>query len=45
MDFFSNYYRSVRRMIGGNEYDIVYFKMDFVIYSMKGLKKGVNVFK
>ena len=45
MDFPSNYHRSVRRMIGGNEYDTVYFKTDLAIYSMKGLKKGVNVFK
>lgn len=45
MDFYSNYYRSLRRMIGGNEYDIVYFKSDFLFYSLKGLKKGVNKFK
>ena len=45
MDFHSNYHRSVSTMIGGNEYDTVYFKTDLSIYSMKGLKKGVNVFK
>ena len=45
MDFPSNYRRSVRRMIGGNEYDTIYFKKDLAVYSMKGLKKGVNVFK
>ena len=32
-------------MIGGNEYDTVYFKPDLSMYSMKGLKKGVKSFK
>lgn len=45
MDFPSNYRRSVRRVIGGNEYDTVYFKPDLAVYSMKGLKKGVNFVK
>lgn len=45
MDFPSNYHRTVRRMVDGNEYDTVYFKTDLAMYSMKGLKKGVNFFK
>lgn len=45
MDFHSNYHRSLRRMIGGNEYDTVYFKSDLSFHSLKGLKKGVNKFK
>ena len=45
MDFPGNYHRSLRRMIGGNEYDTVYFRTDLSIYSLKGLKKGVNKFK
>ena len=32
-------------MIGGNEYDTVYFKSDLAICSLKGLRKGVNSFK
>ena len=45
MDFHSTYHRSVSRLIGGNEYDTVYFKPDLAIYSLKGLQKGVNLFK
>ena len=41
----SNYRKSVGKMIGGNEYDTVYFRPDLAIFSMKRLKKGVNFFK